>query len=311
LPRTPPDRLPPRVALAAGLAGLALVLTGCAGSGPAVKPGTRILVVAAENFWGSIALQLGGTKAEVRSVIVNPGTDPHSYQPTAGDARLLAVSGMAIVNGIGYDRWADQALAANPDARRAVLDVGKLLGLGDGANPHQWYSPASLRRVVDAIAADYARLDPPDAAYFAARRRALLTAGLARYDELRAEIRRRYPGIRVGYSESIFEPLGTDLGLTLATPRSFAKAIAEGTDVTAADKQTVDRQAETRQIAVWVYNRQNLTPDVQRVNAIARAHHIPTVTITETLSPAGASFEDWQDAQLASLLVALHQATGR
>src|SRR5206468_12847406 len=113
--------------------------------------------------------------ADVASVIANPGTDPHSYQPTAGDSRLLAQSRMAIVNGLGYDGWAGQALAANPDGRRAVIDVGKSLGLGDGANPHQWYSPTSVLRMVDAIAADYARLDPADAGYFARRRRAFVT----------------------------------------------------------------------------------------------------------------------------------------
>ena len=115
----------------------------------------------------------------------------------------------------------------------------------------------------------------------------------------------------VGYSESIFQPLGQALGLRLMTPYSFAKAIAEGTDVSAADKQTVDTQAQDRQIKVWVYNSQNATPDVQRVNQLARAAHIPITTITETLSPASATFEQWQVAELRSLQQALHQATGR
>ena len=49
---------------------------------------------------------------------------------------------------------------------------------------------------------------------------------------------------------------------------------------------------------MWVYNSQNATPDVQRVNQLARAAHIPITTITETLSPASATFEQWQDAEL-------------
>ena len=114
----------------------------------------------------------------------------------------------------------------------------------------------------------------------------------------------------VGYSESIFQPLGTALGLRLLTPYSFAKAIAEGTDVSAADKQTVDSQAQNHQIKVWVYNSQNATPDVQRVNQLARSAGIPITTITETLSPATASFQQWQVAELTTLAGALHQATG-
>ncbi len=51
---------------------------GSAGAGS-----SRLQVVAAENFWGSIASQLGGAKVNVQSIIVNPNTDPHSYEPTA------------------------------------------------------------------------------------------------------------------------------------------------------------------------------------------------------------------------------------
>jgi zinc/manganese transport system substrate-binding protein len=93
-------------------------------------------------------------------------------------------------------------------------------------------------------------------------------------------------------------------------PYSFAKAIAEGSDVSASDKQTVDAQAQHRLIKVWVYNSQNATPDVQRVNGLARAAHIPIVMITETLAPASDSFEQWQVAELKSLQRALRQATG-
>jgi zinc/manganese transport system substrate-binding protein len=266
--------------------------------------------VAAENFWGSIAAQLGGSKVAVQSIIVNPGTDPHSYEPEASDAIAFARAQMAIVNGIGYDRWASQLIAADPSGSRAVLDVGDLLGLKEGDNPHQWYSPSSVERVIEAIVADYERLDPQDAAYFEQRRAAFETQGLARYHRLITEIRARYAGVPVGYSESIFQPLGLALGLRLLTPYSFAKAIAEGTDVTTADKQVVDAQAQQHAIKVWVYNSQNATPDVQRINELARAAHIPIATISETLSPASASFQAWQAGELVGLEQALRRATG-
>lgn len=297
----------------------AVALSSCGGQTAPTSSGSRsvggahgvFLVVAAENFWGSIARQLAGTKADVRSLIVNPGTDPHSYLPTSSDSRVLAQSRMAIINGIAYDNWARQALDASPDSGRTVLDTGKLLGLAGGANPHQWYAPTNVRRVVDGIVADYIKLDPADRTYFVQRQQGYLTRGLARYNLLRADIARRFRGVPIGYSESIFEPLGLDLGLKLATPSSFARAIADGTDVTAQDKQTVDAQAQTGAIKVWIYNSQNLTPDVQRVNSLVEARHIPVVKITETLAPADATFQDWQVAQLTALEAALHQATGR
>lgn len=80
--------------------------------------GKVIRVVAAENFWGSIAAQIGGSHVKVTSIISNPDTDPHDYEPTAGDARTVATATYAIVNGIGYDAWAGKLLASNPSGQR-------------------------------------------------------------------------------------------------------------------------------------------------------------------------------------------------
>jgi zinc/manganese transport system substrate-binding protein len=300
-----------RLLTSAVLAAALLAVSGCGEGATAGAGGGKILVVAAENTWGSIARALGGDEVAVSSIVVNPDTDPHAYDPTAADAIAVARSGMAIVNGIGYDMWASRLLAANPSSSRVVLNVGDLLGLRQGANPHQWYSPASVRRVIAQITAAYARIDPRHRLYFERRRLHFETRALAEYDHLRSEIRSRYAGVPVGYSESIFEPLGADLGLRLMTPPSFAKAIAEGTDVSAADTQTVATQAQRHEIAVWVYNSQNATPDVQRANELARAAGIPITTITETLDPASASFQQWQVSELEHLLGALHSATGR
>jgi zinc/manganese transport system substrate-binding protein len=310
---SPLKRSRPVAPVALALLVTALLLAGCGRSGtaPSALRGARFRVVAAENFWGSIATQLAGTKASVTSIIVNPGTDPHSYEPNAQDARTMAGAQLAIVNGIGYDNWAPKLLQASPLSGRVVLNVGEMLDLHDGDNPHQWYSPSSVRRVVERLAAAYDTLDPSATAYFAQRKRAFLTSDLARYDALRREIRTRYAGTPVGYSESIFRPLGEDLGLRLLTPYSFAKAIAEGTDISAQDKQTTDRQARERLIKIWVFNSQNVTPDVQRINDIVHEQKIPIATVTETLSPASDSFEQWQVAELEGVARALHEATGR
>lgn len=290
---------------------LAAPLAGCAGPGPASSRGGRLRIVAAENFWGSLASQLGGDRVQVRSIVVDPSTDPHSYEPTVEDARAMAEARLTIVNGIGYDEWASHLLSADPPEGHAVLDVGDLLGLRPGDNPHQWYSPSHVHAVIDGILAAYDRLRPADAGYFALRRMALERQGLVRYDALIAQIRTRYAGVPVGYSESIFPPLGKALGLRLLTPPNFARAIAEGTEVTAHDKQTVDDQVSARRVKVWIFNSQNLTPEVQRVNGLARTAQVPIVTVTETLSPASYSFERWQTVQLERLASALHRATGR
>jgi zinc/manganese transport system substrate-binding protein len=288
----------------------AAALAGCGGGGPSSAAG-KLNVVAAEDFWGSIAAQLGGDRVAVRSIVTNPAADPHDYEPSAADARAFAEAQVSIVNGIGYDEWASKLLAANPEASRVELDVGEVLGLEDGDNPHQWYSPASVRRVIAAIGAAYRRADPGHAAYFEARRRHFESAGLARYDQLIAAIRGRYAGTPVGASESIFEPLAPALGLRLITPRGFMDAVAEGTEPTPADKATADRQIARGEIGLWVYNSQNATPDVRRLGDAARAAGVPVATVTETTTPEGASFQAWMVRQLEGLRAALAKAGSR
>ena len=273
--------------------------------------GGPLRVVAAENFWGSIAAQLGGSYVQVTSVIANPATDPHDYEPTAVDARTLAGARLAIVNGAGYDPWATKLLDANPVHGRAILDIGDLVGVEAGGNPHRWYSPANVHAVIASITRDYKRLDPQHAHAFERLRTAYETRRLVRYTAQIAAIRRLYAGVPVGASESIFAPLARALGLRLLTPSPFLGAVSEGAEPTAKDKRTVDRQIARREIDVWIYNSQNSTPDVQRLTDAAHRRGIPVATVTETLAPTTATFQDWQARQLLALRAALHAATGR
>lgn len=314
-----PARRTSRRAALGGVAVLAAVTATACSTAPAGrtsaspdgKGGTVIAVVAAENFWGSIAAQLGGGHVKVTSIIDNPDADPHDYEPTAADARTVAGARFALVNGIGYDGWADKLLAADPAPGRTDLDVGDLVGIRPGGNPHRWYSPADVHRVIERITADYQRIDPADAADFGRLRDTFEHTVLAPYNRLVTGIRARYAGTPIGASESIVSPLADGLGLRVLTPYSFLSAISEGSDPTAHDTSEIDRQIKDRRIKVYVYNSQNATPDVQRQVKEARAEGIAVATVTETLTPAGATFQDWQVRQLQGLRRALAEATGK
>ena len=289
---------------------LVLPVASCSRIGSAAAGG-RPNVVAAENVWGSIASQLGGDRVTVTSIIDNPDADPHDYEPTTDDARAMAAANLVIVNGAGYDPWAQRLIDANPVSGRDVLDVGTLVGEPADGNPHRWYSPSDVEQVVDAIASEYKGSDPADASYFEQQRSTFETTGLAQYHALISEIKTKYGGTPVGASESIFALMAPALGLNLITPPTFLTAINEGSEPTAADKATIDHQISSHEIKVFVYNSQNATPDIQRQIDEATAAHIPITTITETLFPAGATFQAWQVAQLQALAAALHEATGR
>lgn len=296
------------------VAAVSVLLAACGssvapGGGAGTGAGQVLRVVAAENFWGSIASQLGGTRVQVVSVITNPDTDPHSYEPTAADARTVAGAQLVIENGIGYDPWMPKLVAADQGGQ-ATIDVGNVLGVAAGGNPHRWYNPADVRRVISAITAQYTKLDPALKAYFDSQRTRFVTGSLKRYDETIAAIKAKYSGTPVGASESIFAMLAPSLGLNLITPSSFLKAISEGTDVTAADKQTIDSQIRNHMIKIYVYNSQNVTPDVRAQLAEAKAEGIPVTTITETLAPPADTYQAWQARQLLGIQAALARATG-
>src|SRR5207244_1993389 len=129
--------------------------------------------------------------------------------------------------------------------------------------------------------------------------------GLAGYHQVINDIRSAYARTPVGASESIFAPLAAALGLDLVTPASFLKAISEGTDPSPADKAAIDAQISGKKIKVYVFNSQNSTPDIAAEVAACRRRGIPVVAVTETLSPASATFQAWQTAQLQSLKAAL------
>lgn len=286
--------------------GCATGATGNVSAGPTNK----IAVVAIENFWGSIAAQLGGDRVAVTSIVANPDADPHSYEPTPADARAVASAGYVIVNGIGYDPWATRLLAANPVANRTVMTVGDVAGVPKGGNPHRWYSPTNVHQVIERITADYQRIDPSDAAYFGERQRDFETRALRQYNALIANIKAKYAGTPIGASESIVTPLAEGLGLTSLTPETFLDAISEGGDPTAADKATIDDQIKKKRIKIYIYNSQNSTPDVQTQVNEAKAAGIPVATITETMVPATGTFQDWQVNQLLGIQRALTAATG-
>jgi zinc/manganese transport system substrate-binding protein len=294
----------------AGLAVPVLMATGCTSTvtanPTAGSDGSRVIdVVAAENFWGSLVSQLGGTHVRVLSIVSNPNADPHDYESSAQDARAVAQAGYVVLNGVGYDDWMTKLLAASPATGRRVYDIGAALGKRPGDNPHLWYNPSYVIAACDHIEADLKALDPKDASYFTARR-AAVTAAFAGIRGQLAQIRRDDAGRPVASTESIFAYLAGYLGLKLISPPAFMNAVAEGNDPPVSSVAVFEHQLSARQAAMLVYNKQTATALTTSVRGIAAAHHIPVVGVTETVQPPGQSFEQWFGAELAALSRALH-----
>ena len=107
---------------------VALLAAACGGSSLQPASSTSLSVVAAENFWGSLATELGGSKVSVQSVVTDPNADPHEYESSSADARAFADARLVILNGAGYDTWGQKLLDANSSTARQVLNIADLLG---------------------------------------------------------------------------------------------------------------------------------------------------------------------------------------
>jgi zinc/manganese transport system substrate-binding protein len=281
----------------------ALAVTGCTPSGGS-EAGGRLRVVAAENTWGSIAAQLGGDRVQVTSIVSAPNADPHDYSSTPQDARAVYQASYVLVNGAGYDAWADKLVGASTAPGRRILDIARLLGRRRGENPHFWYDPGAVERVADRISSDYARLDSANSGYYRARR-AAFERDLSAYRGRISAIRSRFGGTPVAATETVFEYLARALGLRLSSPPDLMRSVAEGTDPPAQGVAEFQRQLDAHQPRVLVYNRQTVTPVTEALKRRALERGIPVVGISETLQPPRARFQDWQVVQMGALERAL------
>lgn len=270
--------------------------------------GAVIQVVAAENFWGSLAQQLGGKYANVTSIVTDPNADPHEYESSSADARDIANANFVIVNGVGYDDWALKLISASDNSNQTVLNVADLLGVSNGSNPHLWYNPTYVNKTVKQIYLDYVGLDPSHAAYYE-QQYENVSASLAQVDGRMAEIKQQFGGAKVASTESIFVYLANATGLDLISPPAFMDAVAEGTDPTAQSVAIFQNQLENGSVSVLVYNEQTVTPLTQQMKQIAVQNNVTIVGVTETIQPSDVPFQVWMNGQLLQLQNALNANT--
>ncbi len=264
-----------------------------------------IKVVAAENFWGSLVTQLGGTRVSVTSIVSDPNTDPHEYESNAANAVAIANAQFVIVNGAGYDTWALQLIAASNTPHQVVLNVQELIGQPVGANPHFWYSPTYVNETVAAMYNNLVSMDPSHTSYYT-QQYAALNASLGVYMAREAEIKQQFGGVKVASTESIFEYMATPCGLDLVSPPAFMEAVAEGNDPPAQSIVQFQNLITNGTVTVLVYNEQTVTPLTQSIKALAAQQGIPIVGVTETIQPPDVAFQVWMESELITLQNALN-----
>ena len=262
----------------------------------------RIAVVAAENFYGDIAAQIGGSQVAVVSILNNPTQDPHLFETTPSVVRQIAGAQIVILNGANYDPWMEKLLSTAPRRGRSVITAADLMHAKTGDNPHLWYHPSTMPAVAKAIAEALAKADAVHASDYAGRLATTL-ASLERVAQRAAQIKAKYAGTAVTATEPVFGPMADALGLTMRNQR-FQLAMMNDTEPSARDVASFENDLKQHKVKVLLYNSQVSEKLTLRLLDIAKLAKVPVVGVTET-QPANMSFQDWILGQLDALDKAL------
>ncbi|WP_428490579.1 metal ABC transporter solute-binding protein, Zn/Mn family [Rhodopila sp.] len=254
-----------------------------------------INIVAAENFYGDVAGQIGGPEVKVTSILTNPDQDPHLFEASPSVARDISAARVVIYSGIDYDPWMKKLLEAARSPNRTAIVVAELVGKKPGDNPHIWYDPVTMLALAKTLASDLGSADPTHKADYQQR--------LARFQQsvqpIQAKIaalRGRLAGTQVTATEPVFGYMFAALGMDVRN-MAFQISVMNNTEPSASDVAAFESDLKTRQVKLLIYNSQASDPVAERMEKIAEASHVPVVGASET-EPPGKTYQAWMLGEL-------------
>jgi zinc/manganese transport system substrate-binding protein len=264
----------------------------------------KLKVVAAENFYGDIASQIGGSRVAVTSILSDPNADPHLFEPGTSNGLAVATAKVVIQNGLGYDAFMQKLESASPSSQRIVVAIADALGFrGADTNPHVWYDVPKLPRVAQAIEAALERADPAGRAEYRSGLRRFI-ASLKPLQREVAAVRRLYAAKPVAYTEPVPGYLIEAAGLRNLAPPAFTHAIESGSEPPPQAVAAMTALLEKKKVRVLLYNSQAISPITAQVRAAAQRAGIPVVGVSETLPPR-LHLQSWLLGETRALRMAL------
>jgi zinc/manganese transport system substrate-binding protein len=265
-----------------------------------------IRVVAAENFYGDIAKQIGGADVTVTSILNNPDQDPHLFEVSPSVGRDVSAARIVIFNGIDYDPWMQKLLEAARSGNRTTIVVAELIGKKTGDNPHIWYDPATMLALAQKLTAVLETEDPNNRVTYD-RRRAQFEQSLQPVQAKIAALRQRLVDTPVTATEPVFGYMFEALGLQVRN-RPFQLAVMNNTEPSASDVAAFESDLKTHAVKLLVYNSQATDPIAERMRMLAQAAGVPVVGATET-EPPGENYQAWMLGELDAVNQALPRAS--
>ena len=302
-----------KVAATFGLLVLASAsLTSCSAT-PADT--SKPTIVATTNVWANVAEQIAGDNFVVTALITDPAQDPHSFEASARDQLAVSESSIFIINGGGYDEFAEVLATAAKVVPFNVYELhegehgaehseehteegdhsGEDEHAHDGSD-HTWYDLHVAELTAELLAAKMSELQPENAEEFTANAQSF-AADIAALEERISAF-----GVNLSYFEA--HPLATllfnELGFTNLTPEGLAEAEEAGLEPSVKIMSDATALIEQKKISFLAVNRQVTSASLEKLKTLAEENGIAVLTFDELLAE-GQSYQDWFAALLTEL----------
>lgn len=294
----------------------AMTLTSCSA---AETESSTPTIVATTNVWANVAEQIAGDNFVVTALITDPAQDPHSFEASARDQLAVSESSIFIMNGGGYDEFAEVLATA---AKVEPFNVYELHEGEHGAehseehseegdhageeghedehahdgSDHIWYDLHVAELTAELLASKMSELQPENAAEFTANAEAFVAEIAALEDRVAAF------GANLNYFEA--HPLATllfnELGFTNVTPEGFAEAEEAGLEPSVKIMSDATALIEQNKINFLAVNRQVTSPSLEKLKTLAEKKSIAVLTFDELLGE-GQSYQEWFSTLLTEL----------
>lgn len=188
---------------------LTAVLSAC-GQGSEDDEGSSIEVVATTTQIADLVRNVAGQRVGLTQIL-QPGSDPHGFEPRPSDVAATADAALVFSNGQELDSWAEQ-LVSDSGSEAELVDLSTALpdpstghddehddqghsaenGHDSELDPHWWHDPRNAVAAIGAIAEHLAAADPAGAAEYE-RRAAAYSRQVERLDQRIAACIERIP----------------------------------------------------------------------------------------------------------------------
>jgi zinc transport system substrate-binding protein len=174
------------------LAVLSTVVLLCGCVAPDQSPSGKIRVVASIAPLGEFAREVGGERVQV-TVLVPPGAEPHTFEPSPAQMREVAGADLFVQNGAGLEFWMGSLLSVNDEMLVVDSSRGVTLISEDGeADPHIWLSLRNAEQQVKNICEGLSKIDPAGRDVYLKN----MDSFLCRLNELDQELNHTYAGAK-------------------------------------------------------------------------------------------------------------------